>query len=80
METETTRDRRRGRTRTTVLCAVGVEVHCPACGEPQPNPEDGSFIWSSSLVRIAAEAGGVRSCTACDTPLRIASSNRVSFQ
>lgn len=76
MDTTTRRERKSPTVRTAVLVAAAVEVQCPECGEPQPNPDDGSFLWSHFLV---AQAIGTRTCTACDQPLRVTTSNKVAF-
>jgi hypothetical protein len=57
------------RIRTARLVAAAFEIHCPACGEPQPSPRDGSFLWE--FVQVEQAATEQRACCACATPLRI---------
>lgn len=32
------------------VMAVAVEVHCPGCGMPHPNPTNGSHIWTVDMM------------------------------
>lgn len=63
--------------KTAVVVAATVEVQCPHCGEPQPNPDNGGHAWTSEEVRGAQ---GARACTACDAMFRIVAQSRVSVQ
>jgi hypothetical protein len=49
--------------RQAVLFASGIEVSCPHCDCMQPNPDDGSHIWTAEQIVLAS---GVRTCTDCD--------------
>lgn len=60
----------------TVIAEV-VNVLCPECGEPQPNPDNGADNWKAEEVR--AEAGKARSCVSCDQPFQLQMVNRVGF-
>lgn len=63
--------------RFAIIVAEAVNVTCPHCGEPQPNPDDGSEQWSYSQV-MASRAK--RNCTSCDEPFEITMQNKVTFQ
>lgn len=39
------------RARVAQLVAEAVTVLCPECGEPQPNPENGSHLWTLDHFR-----------------------------
>lgn len=32
------------------VTAAALEVSCPHCGAPQPNPSDGSHLWTTAQV------------------------------
>jgi hypothetical protein len=53
------------RARNAIIAAAALEVLCPECGGAQPNPDDGSHMWSADQVRASA---GKRTCTECDEP------------
>ncbi len=50
------------------LAASTVEVLCPTCGEAQPEPEGGSFMWEPRQVE--ALKGHVLTC-ACGATMTI---------
>jgi len=58
------------------LIADVVSVICPYCGEPQPNPEDGSEQWE--LLHFAR--GTSKTCTACDKRMVLGSDTKVQFK
>jgi hypothetical protein len=64
--------------RFAVLTAAAIEVTCPACGEPQPNPNDGSHLWRPDEVRDAS--GTRRACVACDAPIVIQAVRRIAVE
>ena len=55
------------------IVATAVEVHCPHCGEPLPNPLDGSYLWEP--YQVAANQGA-RDCNACDEPFTVMSQSK----
>lgn len=61
--------------RNAVIVAAQLEVHCPHCGDPQPNPDDGSHLRVNSQVTASQ---GPRVCNACDEPFQLIAQNRVS--
>jgi uncharacterized Zn-finger protein len=61
--------------RAALIVAASVEVTCPYCGEPQPNPNDGSHLWLPEEVRSAQ---GTRTCVSCDEPFYLHAQSRVS--
>ena len=69
--------------RTTVrhaqLVADAVAVCCPYCGEPQPNPTDGSEQWELRHFRMYAERPR-KSCCACDEEMFVFHSKNVQFR
>lgn len=67
-----------GRKQTTVV-ASGIEVLCPFCGEPQPSPGNGSFIWlSEELATVALDSKRAnRQCVSCDVDIRVVAPARV---
>lgn len=66
--------------RPAQLVADAVAVLCPYCGEPQPNPKDGSDLWEQSHFRaIAKEDSGKRQCAACDATMHVWSTPKVMF-
>ena len=60
-------------TKNAIITAAAVEVQCPYCGDPQPNPTDGSHLWFPSQV-----TEGKRTCVACDTEFSVRKQSRVS--
>ena len=65
--------------RTATITAVSLEVLCPFCGEPQPNPNTGSHTWLPHEVADAAAKAGARIlCTACDAMSLLHSRSRVT--
>lgn len=61
--------------RNAIIVAAQLEVHCPYCGDPQPNVRDGSHLWTQDDVKTAE---GLRLCTACDEPFQLVEQSRVS--
>lgn len=49
--------------RPAQIIAAQLEVHCPYCGDPQPNSDDGTDVWTPEEVR--SNSGGWE-CVACD--------------
>ena len=60
---------------TAVIVVATVEVHCPHCGDPQPNPDNGAFSWMPSEVEANQ---GARKCVACDEPFKLHAQSRMS--
>ena len=54
--------------RATIYASV-VEVLCPGCSEPVPNPDDGSHLWMPTQLEHAD--GHTHTCDACDVTFRI---------
>ena len=72
------KESQRGRTGVSQLVAEAVAVLCPKCGEPQPNPVDGSEQWSvSDFARIASPR---RVCVSCDAEMFVWITSKVMFQ
>ena len=65
----------KGKLRNAYVTASVLEILCPYCQEPQPNPDDGSQMWSPSQMH---ESQGERKCVACNKQFRLMSQNRVS--
>lgn len=61
--------------KTAQLVADCVSVLCPACGEPQPSPDDGSDKW----MRGDFARTTIKACVSCDVPLRIVPFSNVQF-
>lgn len=58
---------RGARSKLAVISTSAVEVNCRACGDSQPNPDDGGHIWRfSDLQRLSGER---RTCVSCEEPL-----------
>ena len=66
--------------RVAQIIASSVEVLCQECGEPQPNPDDGSFIWTAESFRHLDAASVRRACSACDAPIEIHVTHKVQFR
>ena len=64
-----------GLRRAAVVSAATIEVCCPKCGEPQPEPRDGSHLWTSEQLK--ASAGQRRECVSCDAPMFLDAPNKV---
>lgn len=55
------------RTRLAIPRAVTLEINCPHCGEPQPDPHRNSTIWTVAEARAASVApNDRRNCVSCD--------------
>jgi hypothetical protein len=67
----------RRRKRPAILVAVTVEVQCPHCGDPQPSPNNGSHLWTTTEV---SESQGPKECVACDEPFTLHAQSRVSVE
>lgn len=67
-----------GTTRTKApvahLVVETVNVLCPACGEPQPDPDNASHMWLPQQVQKYA---GRRACVACGASMRLVSRRTV---
>lgn len=61
--------------RNAIIVAAQLEVHCPNCGDPQPNPHDESHLWLPSQVE---QFSGAKTCNACDEPFTLSVQARVS--
>lgn len=55
------------------VTAIMIEVGCPHCGEPFPNPENGSDMWPVSLLQHRMQTDREcsveplkRKCNACE--------------
>ena len=55
-------------TRTAQLIASSVSVCCPYCGEPQPDPDHGSDMWTADQIDQHA---GVVTCPACEAKVAV---------
>lgn len=64
--------------RAAVLTADAVEVGCPACGEPQPDPEIGSHMWTPEQIKAAA--GQRLTCTSCDAIMFIDATRKATIE
>lgn len=60
--------------RPATILAASLEVHCPHCGEPLPNPTDGSHLWMPDDVLANT---GAKICNACDEPFQLSYQKRV---
>lgn len=59
-----------------MLIAVSLEILCPHCGEPQPDPEIGSHIWTIDQLRAANEQK--RECVSCEQSFVIFSATKIA--
>lgn len=56
--------------RMAQVLATAVEVICPWCSEPQPNPDDGSHLWApEQLARVSQNGWTKRECVSCEEVL-----------
>lgn len=62
------------RKRLAQIVAGTLLVLCPHCSEPQPDPENGSDMWTPEEVRDVDPAS--RPCVACDEPMLIAATTK----
>lgn len=63
------------------IIANTLAVLCPHCGEAQPDPENGSDMWTPDEVREASSsAAAKRDCTACDQPMIIFATTKALVQ
>lgn len=62
--------------RQAQLVATTLNVLCPYCGEPQPNPDDGSEQWETRQVERANETGA-KDCVSCERKFRVFPRSRV---
>jgi hypothetical protein len=51
--------------RFATAVAVTVEIECPHCGAPLPNPDDEGSPWTAENIRAHE---GPKACNACDKP------------
>jgi hypothetical protein len=58
------------------LMADAVAVVCPHCGEPQPNPSDGSEQWT---LDDFVKAPPTKACVACDKVMLVGCDRKVQF-
>lgn len=63
-------------TRNVVLVAITVEVRCPHCGAAQPAPDGSETVDVPTAKELCL--GGRTLCVACDEPIRLTWSDRVS--
>lgn len=61
--------------RNAIVVAALLEVLCPHCGDPQPNPSNGAHLW---LIDEVSGNQGKRTCVACDEPFILMAQHRVS--
>ena len=54
-----------------IVSAAALDVQCPECEECQPNPEDGSHLWSSSQVAAAIQTSALRTCIVCAAQFKL---------
>jgi uncharacterized Zn-finger protein len=59
--------------RNAQITAAALEVLCPYCGEPQPDPERATHMWDHSQV-VAQQ--GAKVCTSCDKTFRLVSTRK----
>jgi len=64
--------------RPAQLVADAVSVLCPYCGEPQPNPRDGSEQWEKGDFRAVNDAPRSK-CGSCDKEMFIFSQQEAAF-
>jgi len=66
-------------TKTAIIVAASLEVHCPHCGDPLPNPWNESHLWTPTELNLYAGPGNAatRVCNACDEPFHIVAQSRV---
>jgi hypothetical protein len=57
------------RPRNAVLVATAIEVHCPHCDAAQPAPGGSEFCEPREAKEMCD--GTVKSCVACDAPIRM---------
>lgn len=57
---------KRGSRRPAQVTAGVLNVCCPYCGEPQPNPDNGADGWTGAELFEQAAAGPKRECVSCD--------------
>lgn len=62
-------------TKVATLVAEAVNVCCPHCGEPQPDPDNASHMWTHA--QVARVNGTRRTCTACDEPMLVQTQRKV---
>lgn len=65
------------KTYNAVLEAEAVNVLCPHCSEPQPDPEAGSHMWTKS--QVTAKDGALLTCVSCDGRFKLWLTRKVSF-
>jgi hypothetical protein len=56
--------------RNAQIVASLIEVLCPYCSEPRPNPDNGADGWTPRELAVAS--GSEVECNACDRHYRIA--------
>jgi len=65
------------------LVTEAVSVCCPYCGEPQPNPSDGSEQWMKSDFERFNKEHGVgpytKDCVSCDAQMFIFGGGKAQF-
>ncbi len=76
MTQDITTQERKPRAKVAQLVAESVNVLCPECGEPQPDPEGGSHLWLPAQVEGAQ---GHHLCVACDAHFVITTRRTVQF-
>ncbi len=65
--------------RPAQLVADAVAVLCPYCGEPQPNPTDGSEQWEKIHFKAYGESSA-KTCTSCDAVMMIFNGPKAQFR
>ena len=64
--------------RRAAVVAVSLNVSCPWCFEPQPEPDGGSHLWSPDQMR-EVEAK-VLACVSCGRGFSIGARTRVPVE
>ncbi len=67
---------KKSRIKVAQLVAEAVNVLCPECGEPQPDPDNESHMWLPQQVEKYA---GRRTCVACDAQMLVVTRRTVQF-
>ena len=57
------------RSKVALVIAQTVAVICPACGEPQPDPDNGSDVWEPDQLKKVS--GTKRPCVSCGVEMYV---------
>lgn len=66
------------KTHAVIIFTEAVNVTCPLCGDFQPNPRDGSHLWTPE--DIAAKRSAPMKCVGCDAALRFGSTRTARIE